>query len=623
MVAQAQRTAALFGPAVLQQFGAEEDEPQLGEPLQAVAAAAGRLGAKVPGSVAGTVIQPVISPVIQRAIGGGKSGAKVVLKTAPSNILTAQLQADGINYRLMGEDGAEVAKDISPNNDSYDLAPGVVATATATPSATDVKKSEAPPPQVVLSTAVSSPPILNQAMVDKIGCDTLEGAMLAGTQILNAYPPGGFIYIGVGQSPALVTAYLASRGCEAFTVPLSSFKHSAMTPFGRADPLDAQKETALGRHFDQYLPKPAILKGRGIAIIDFVMQGSGAIAAYNYIHRYYLGGEKECPVGDAFLDDNVLADRWNWDDSGMADLQIKLAILCARSNRGDIQKVVNTNATASASAVAIADDEKQFPGLGRLSRLAHADYLLVSPGDPREDTLMGRLDGESLKSYSEFGKQSASLRVSRDSYKELVMLFSQYQPRKPIHGTSSGGSAGSAAAEQKEKLPLPSPESLFDMLQRGIGISALAIEPMDAKEGKRTAVDAVGGLPPLAPRVPPPPAVELPVDRIAKIIKAINTAMPLVNGDVLMGTAATAEVRTCIAALHASLQTAATIEQLIAALTGLPAKLEAIAKPIPRKVQSRGIAEDIATRVQNLLANAIKRQEKAQRGAPGGGGAGD
>lgn len=344
------------------------------------------------------------------------------------------------------------------------------------------------------------------------------------------------------------------------------------------------------------------------------MQGPGAIASYNYIHRYYAGPTLARPDRDGFYDNGDLASRWDheYDDSNFASLEIRLAILCARSNREMIQKIIDYNV----------HDNTQWEGLGDVSRLYDDDHLLVTPQDPREDALMGKLDNEALKGYSKHGKQDNPSKVARASYRALVELFRAYRPRTPIgaSGGPSGGPSGNAPAaaapnphaEHKQKSP--EPEELLAMLEAGVGLDLLAFE-RDGKHGgpavhdhKRKPVAASAAAAP----APATAASKLPVEAIAKLTKVIEKAIPIVNGDLLTQDSAKIQpIKAALVALAAGIGAATTLEQLIACLTGVKASLEALGKALPIKVASRGIAEDIAIRAETLLANATRRHQRS------------
>lgn len=454
---------------------------------------------------------------------------------------------------------------------------------------------------------VSDAPEVDAAMVKSIGEDSLEGAMLCSHQILARWPASKHVYIGVGRSPALITAYLDSLGCTTCTVPLSSFKHGAVTTFGSNRPLDKDQEAQLASHFDGYLIKPMALAGRDIVVIDFVMNGPGAIASYNYIHRYYTGPTLRRPDRDAFYESGDLMSRWEYeyDKSNFATLQIRLAVLCARSNRAEIQRVIELNV----------DDDRQFEEeeLGDVSRLcSEDDYLLVTPQDKREDVLMGKLDAEALKGYSKHGKQSEPSMVARESYLKLVELFRAYRLRSPV-GSPGAESSSKEGPSREHKEKLPEPEELLPMLESGIGLGQLQFE-RDGKRGGPMHRD----LQPASPRPSAaasasqePPKSKLPVESIKKLRKVIEQSLPVVNGELFTGDSARVEpIKAVLVVLLTGLRTATTLEELIACLTGVKDKLEALGKALSIKTRSRRIAEDVATRADTLLANATRRSQR-------------
>jgi hypothetical protein len=478
------------------------------------------------------------------------------------------------------------------------------------------------------ATVVADTPRIDAAMVKKIGEATLDGAMLASEQILARWPAATHVYVGVGRSPALITAYLDARGCTTCTVPLSGFKHGTVMGSGGRPPLEAEQEAQLASHFGRYLIPPSALAGRDIVVIDFAMSAGGAIASYNYIHRYYTGPSEARSDRDAFYENLDLAPRWgyDYDDSNFASLQIQLAILCSRSNRDAIQGIVATNVA----------DHKQWPDLGDVSRLRDDHYLLVTPQDEREDALMGKLDNAALKSYSKHGRQSDASRVAGASYLALVELFRAR--RSAVSGGASGGAAAAASggapaaagsgagasggapslpAEHKQKQKLPTPEDLFAMLEAGVGLDRLAFE-YDGKRGGPARDDrapahlgAAAAVHPPAAALAAAPAPKLPVEPVARLKTAIENAIPVVNGELLTQDAAKVQpIKAALVALLVSVGAATTLDELIACLTGVKDALEALAKVLPVKAASRRLAGDIATRAEGLLANTRRRSQR-------------
>lgn len=267
-------TVAHEAAHVVQQRGGVQRKAAVGEAGDAYEAHADAVADAV---VAGRSAEALLddkaggSPaVVRRAIGAGKHGATVIRVGDPATIYTAQLQSDGVNYRIVSSEGAEIDKDVSPDDARYDPAPSLaIATpmpiakptsvavnaasnnapaksddgkASSAPAKSDDGKASAHGKLVEATPMVSAAPHVDEAMVEGIGPDALEGAMLASEQILARWPSASHVYIGVGRSPALITAYLDARGCTTCTVPLSSFKHGAVTMYGHNEPLDPRRK---------------------------------------------------------------------------------------------------------------------------------------------------------------------------------------------------------------------------------------------------------------------------------------------------------------------------------------------------------------------------------------------
>ncbi|MEO0335664.1 MAG: hypothetical protein AAF202_04690 [Pseudomonadota bacterium] len=88
-------------------------------------------------------------------------------------------------------------------------------------------------------------------------------------RILSDYPPSQYFYVGVGRSPAVLMAILASRSPENWAnLPASAAKW--MTFYKLENP-DSEVVT----HFNRFLPTTETLGGRKVLLIDHVQSGLG------------------------------------------------------------------------------------------------------------------------------------------------------------------------------------------------------------------------------------------------------------------------------------------------------------------------------------------------------------
>lgn len=426
--------------------------------------------------------------------------------------------------------------------------------------------------------------------------DLLAGAASVAERITHSYPPDRFVYIGVGQSPVLIVAYLAAQGCSVYTVPLSSFKYGATDGMSRAPAMGVDEEANLHSHFDAFLPSPKSLDGKHIVVIDFVMHGRGAIAAYNYIHRYYLGRKIVRPEGDQFWDDSDLVSVWDYEPVRLQSLELKLAILCARENAGPIADVAEYNLHS--------DSEEVDEDIGVVSRLhGPEDYTIYAAENSVEDELMGKLDAEALKRFSPYGKQADKIAKDkpRASYTQLVALFKAYLQQKAHMSTARKGErkdgeskrggppSSSVLATLNHQLHIDEMERLAEVVER---------ESKSAPEKKRGASPALahGGRP-----------VRHGLARAAQELGAAITRAdkPLTN-DIIMAAVDLSE------AMHAIYQRLSTIARALAvantteALAAIHAShysiLTKAVRTIPKTLASRALVDTVVHKLAQLAA---------------------
>jgi hypothetical protein len=140
-------------------------------------------------------------------------------------------------------------------------------------------------------------------------------------ELLAAYPPDRYFYVGVGRSPsALVEALQAfvPHGAQGF--PVSGLSARA----GRA--ISDEERTEYYRHLDHFFPKPERLRGRTILLMDSVSAGA-TLLKMKEIFADFLGSRRiEARVETMSLNnhhpdiDHVLPGRFRPMQAGSADI---------------------------------------------------------------------------------------------------------------------------------------------------------------------------------------------------------------------------------------------------------------------------------------------------------------
>jgi hypothetical protein len=266
---------------------------------------------------------------------------------------------------------------------------------------------------------------------DAIGPDVLDGAIEIAQNIMEQYPPDQYHYIGVGRSPAAITAYMKAQGHDASNLPLTKFRHGAKIPHQNSTPpLDLDKEAEYMKHFDEFLPKPKALGKKNIVTLDYTPNGGSLVAAYNYIHRYYTGQQKERPTEKAFWanNNNRLSTLWDWDEEtgpGLQKLQLAAAGITSKENVPEILKVMKTNEAEDQEGESDSSESEENEDLGPIARLRGGNYTVHSPQTSKGSAFIGELDRENLKGYSEFGTYEKGQTKSKpnDKYQQLIDYF--------------------------------------------------------------------------------------------------------------------------------------------------------------------------------------------------------
>lgn len=554
------------------------------------------------GRGASGVVQRVA--VVQRVIGAVSDGSAVTLRSDPGKRYTAHPEGNG-TYQIR-EGSAVIETGVTADDDRYipashasvspatasgvapafsasgqslsrmpgaptpgplilsptttpvpavsSVTPLLTTSSVGAPSADDGKRAALPRDTVTFTNVVSAPPMVDLALVKEIGEQTLDGAIEMSKRILHAYPPQAYCYICVGQSPAVVAAYLEAQGHKVYSVPLSSFRAGTKSSQGNRSPLDGDEERGLQEHMERFLPPPKELGERNILVIDFVMNGGGAIAAYNYIHRYYLGTKQVRPSDDAFFSEERLSPLWDWDDTRMGTLAIKLAMLCAATNEKQIEAETSLN---------LAGEEEVDEDIGPMHRLQDAsDYSIFAAGSPAQNTFIGKLDSESLKGRSPYGKQDKSKRGTRaevrSGYQAMVRLFGAYR----------SAATASPREEKKSHAPVQMPHA--------------------------------------QPVLP-----EWLTRRTGKLVAAVARVQHALPSAILMAPSETAEVlegmRPVLQALTRGLQEAGSVQAGRDVLATANTALGAARDQLHREHASDASLDDLAERISSLIAYIDRR----------------
>lgn len=97
-------------------------------------------------------------------------------------------------------------------------------------------------------------------------------------------PFADHVYIGVGQSLSPLIALLQARGVKAYNLPLSSFRFDID---GWPDMDNQLLIDYIFPHLDHFLPRPEVLNGRDIVVVDFAKTGATLFSARQAVSRYY------------------------------------------------------------------------------------------------------------------------------------------------------------------------------------------------------------------------------------------------------------------------------------------------------------------------------------------------
>ncbi|CAM3805476.1 hypothetical protein [Parendozoicomonas haliclonae] len=135
--------------------------------------------------------------------------------------------------------------------------------------------------------------------------------------LLEKWPAGEYVYIGLGRSPALITASIKNRASDevAANIPLSQFKCFTFVNLDAVRPVYHLQDThksCLYRHFDEFLghlpaDKPWLL-------LDFVSTGATLFSAEYFLKHYrnlrgHTGSMVTVGIGGAFFDTKSLTRR--------------------------------------------------------------------------------------------------------------------------------------------------------------------------------------------------------------------------------------------------------------------------------------------------------------------------
>lgn len=149
--------------------------------------------------------------------------------------------------------------------------------------------------------------------------DLLKSVVNMGEWILDNYPPGNFVYIGLGRSPGAILGYLQKvTPGNAFSVPISSFRpgpgdkwdviYDSMTSnvvktnfFGSkkivkspTPGLSKDQSDMLGTHFSEFIP--INLLDKDVLLIDYTQGAQSLIAGQHYLQKYITKKRKKGKV---------------------------------------------------------------------------------------------------------------------------------------------------------------------------------------------------------------------------------------------------------------------------------------------------------------------------------------
>lgn len=155
-------------------------------------------------------------------------------------------------------------------------------------------------------------------------------------QIVKNFPPEEYFYVGLGRSPTPIMAYLEIfHPNNVRNVPISAMKSRLNDRFGRTDPLSAEAEARLNKHFDRFFGNPADFRGKKIVLIDFVNKGDGLMSTFDYLEKYSQTTNKGyqielSPIRNILLSDGFL-DRLSKREAAISKIiELKPGILSSK-----------------------------------------------------------------------------------------------------------------------------------------------------------------------------------------------------------------------------------------------------------------------------------------------------
>lgn len=115
-------------------------------------------------------------------------------------------------------------------------------------------------------------------------------------KILERYAVEKSFYVGAGQSPFGIIAYLQERFGEetACNLPLSSDV-----------PLVLDSDESFLLHLEKFLPSHEVLAGRKIVLIDYIYVGTGLDRASHFVHEHYRRKGHPVDIATVALGENL------------------------------------------------------------------------------------------------------------------------------------------------------------------------------------------------------------------------------------------------------------------------------------------------------------------------------
>lgn len=104
-------------------------------------------------------------------------------------------------------------------------------------------------------------------------------------QIMAKYPPDEYLYVGLGRSPTPLIAYFQE---------FLGKNHALHLPIGGLNYTDAEDlwnkpstRSLVVKHFDAFFPKPHVIKGRKLLVLDYASSGRSLQQSRKLLKNYF------------------------------------------------------------------------------------------------------------------------------------------------------------------------------------------------------------------------------------------------------------------------------------------------------------------------------------------------